>query len=76
MKMIIVDDFGSPNTIQPSYFIHHHFFLPDLSKAWVLSDNLPTQAQTNTVVVQQKEMDRMRFEPTTSARFLGLLLCI
>jgi hypothetical protein len=29
----------------------------------------PKQAQINTVVVQQKEMDRVGVEPTTSAAF-------
>jgi hypothetical protein len=33
----------------------------------VSSDNLLEQAQFNTVVVQQKEMDRVGVEPTTSA---------
>jgi hypothetical protein len=32
-----------------------------------LSNNHLNQAQTNTVVVQRKEMDRVGFEPTTSA---------
>jgi hypothetical protein len=32
-----------------------------------LSYNYQKQAQTNTVVVQQKEVDRVGFEPTTSA---------
>jgi hypothetical protein len=34
-----------------------------------LSVNYQKQAQTNTVFVQQKEMDRVGFEPTTSANF-------
>ena len=33
----------------------------------VLSDNILNQTQNNTVVVQQKEKDRVGFEPTTSA---------
>jgi hypothetical protein len=32
-----------------------------------LSDNYLKQSQINTVVVQQKDMDRVGFEPTTSA---------
>jgi hypothetical protein len=32
-----------------------------------LSDDDLKQSQINTVVVQQKEMDRVGFEPTTSA---------
>jgi hypothetical protein len=32
-----------------------------------LSDNYLKQSQINTVVVQQKEMDRVGVEPTTSA---------
>jgi hypothetical protein len=32
-----------------------------------LSYNCQNQAQNNTVVVQEKEMDRVGFEPTTSA---------
>jgi hypothetical protein len=32
-----------------------------------LSDNYLNRVQNNTVVVQQKEMDRVGFEPTTSA---------
>jgi hypothetical protein len=32
-----------------------------------LSDNYRKQAQNNTVVVQQEKMDRVGFEPTTSA---------
>jgi hypothetical protein len=34
-----------------------------------LSDNYLKQSQINTVVVQQKDMDRVGFEPTTSASF-------
>jgi hypothetical protein len=44
-----------------------------------LSDNHRKQTQNNTVVPSQKEMDRVGFEPTTSAsklylnlRYLGL----
>ena len=33
----------------------------------VLFDNFLKQAQFNTVVVQQEKVDRVRFEPTTSA---------
>ena len=33
----------------------------------VLSDNCQNRAQNNTVVVQQEKMDRVGFEPTTSA---------
>jgi hypothetical protein len=33
-----------------------------------LSDNYQKQAQFNAVVVQQKEMDRVGVEPTTSAQ--------
>jgi hypothetical protein len=33
----------------------------------ILSDNYLKQPQINTVVVQQEEMDRVGFEPTTSA---------
>jgi hypothetical protein len=33
-----------------------------------LSDNYLKQSQSNTVVVQRKEMDRVGFEPTTSAQ--------
>jgi hypothetical protein len=32
-----------------------------------LSSNCSKQAQNNTVVVQQEKMDRVGFEPTTSA---------
>jgi ABC-type phosphate/phosphonate transport system substrate-binding protein len=32
-----------------------------------LSDNQLKQSQINTVVVQQEKMDRVGFEPTTSA---------
>jgi hypothetical protein len=32
-----------------------------------MADNYQNQAHFNTVVVQQKEMDRVGFEPTTSA---------
>ena len=32
-----------------------------------LSDNLLEQSRNNPVVVQQEEMDRVGFEPTTSA---------
>ena len=32
-----------------------------------LSDNYHKRTQTNTVVVQQEKMDRVGFEPTTSA---------
>jgi hypothetical protein len=41
-----------------------------------LSDNYLKQSQINTVVVQQKDMDRVGFEPTTSApwQLSGLLL--
>jgi hypothetical protein len=39
----------------------------------ILSDNNLKQTHFNTVVVQQKEMDRVGFEPTTSASFLGLI---
>jgi hypothetical protein len=35
-----------------------------------LSDNDLKQAQFNAVVSSQKEMDRVGFEPTTSASFL------
>jgi hypothetical protein len=35
-----------------------------------LSDNYLKHAQFNTVVVQQKEMDRVGVEPTTLASFL------
>jgi hypothetical protein len=44
-------------------------YLADLSKALLLnlSVNYQKQAQNNAVVVQQKEMDRVGFEPTTSA---------
>jgi hypothetical protein len=37
-----------------------------------LSDNNLKQAQTNTVLVQQEEMDRVGFEPTISAHQLIL----
>jgi hypothetical protein len=37
---------------------------------WLLSDNQPKQAQNNIVVPSQKEMDRVGFEPTTSASLL------
>jgi hypothetical protein len=37
-----------------------------------LSDNDLKQSQINTVVVRQKDMDRVGFEPTTSARTLIL----
>jgi len=33
-----------------------------------LSDNYLKQSQINTVVVQQVKVDRVGFEPTTSAR--------
>jgi hypothetical protein len=39
-----------------------------------LSDNYHKRTQTNTVVVQQKEMDHVGFEPTTAASFLGCYL--
>jgi hypothetical protein len=44
-------------------------YLADLSKALLLnlSVNYQKQAQNNAVVVQQKEMDRVGFKPTTSA---------
>ena len=32
-----------------------------------LSDNYRKQSQNNAVIVQQKEVDRVGFEPTTSA---------
>jgi hypothetical protein len=32
-----------------------------------LSDNCQNQSQSNTVVVQQEKVDRVGFEPTTSA---------
>ena len=39
-----------------------------------LSDNYLKQAQINTVVVQQKEMDRVGVEPTTSDAALAFLI--
>jgi proline racemase len=39
-----------------------------------LSDNLLEQSRNNTVVVQQKEMDRAGVEPTTSASLAALLI--
>ncbi len=40
-----------------------------------LSDNLLEQSRNNTVIVQQEEMDWVRFEPpTTSASFAALLI--
>jgi hypothetical protein len=39
-----------------------------------LSDNILKHAQNNTVVSSQKEMDRVGFEPTTSANFLDSAL--
>jgi hypothetical protein len=36
----------------------------------ILSDNCQSQAQNNAVVPAQKIMDRVGFEPTTSASFL------
>jgi hypothetical protein len=36
----------------------------------VLSDNVLEQAQSNTVSPAQEEMDRVGFEPTTSAAWL------
>ena len=38
-----------------------------------LSDNNLKQARINTVVVQQKEMDRVGFEPTISAMYILLI---
>jgi hypothetical protein len=44
-------------------------YLADLSKALLgfSSDISLKQSQNNAVIVQQKEMDRVGFEPTTSA---------
>jgi hypothetical protein len=39
-----------------------------------LSDNLLEQSRNNPVVVQQEEMDRVGFEPTTSASLAALLI--
>jgi len=52
-----------------SNIISSNFFLSDLQGALrdILSDNYHKRTQTNTVVVQQKEMDRVGVEPTTSA---------
>ena len=38
-----------------------------------LSDNNLKQARINTVVVQQKEVDRVGFEPTTAAMYILLI---
>jgi hypothetical protein len=38
-----------------------------------LSDNYQNQSQFNTVVVQQIKVDRVGFEPTTSASFSSAL---
>jgi hypothetical protein len=38
-----------------------------------LFDNYQKQAQINTVIVQQKEVDRVGFEPTTSAMTSSLM---
>jgi hypothetical protein len=48
------------------------FFLS--SKLLDLSDNFPEQAQSNTVVPPQKEMDRVGVEPTTSANHSRILI--
>jgi hypothetical protein len=52
-----------------SNIISSNYLLSDLSKALLgfLSYNDQNQAQNNTVVPSQKEMDRVGFEPTTSA---------
>ena len=44
------------------------------SIARLLSDNSLKQAQNNTVVVQQEEVDRVGFEPTTSGLKSGLAM--
>ena len=43
-------------------------FFNELDRNGVLSDNYLKQSQFNAVVVQQKEVDRVGFEPTTSAQ--------
>jgi len=52
-----------------SNIISSNYLLSDLSKALLgfLSYNDQNQAQNNTVVPSQKEMDRVGLEPTTSA---------
>jgi hypothetical protein len=59
------------NTLQPAALqdsrdaIGRHVGYP--SSCLNLSDNYPKQTQTNTVIVQQIKVDRVGFEPTTSA---------
>jgi hypothetical protein len=43
-------------------------FFNELDRNGVLSDNHLKQAQINTVVPTQKELDRVGVEPTTSAK--------
>ena len=51
------------------YTIHNHMTLG----LWVLSYTYQKQAQNNTVVISQKEMDRVGVEPTSPARILEML---